>query len=206
VEVVADPSSGDTVRATVTISVVDDASETGFVFIDPAGTPQVGFPLFASLMHTEGDPIEPRWQWQRSMPDGTWADIPGAIQDIYIPTELDAGRRLRALVVFGNPRGDGEGLAGAVTERVPGEAQVIPTAGTGATPEEVFGVLGHSLAAVWLYDNATQTWAVYSPWNPPEANDLKTVSSNDVVWMDVISEVQFQGKTLYPGWNLVIVN
>ena len=205
VEVVADPSSGADVKATVTISVVD-VSETGFVFIDPAGVPQVGFPLFASLMHTEGEPIEPRWQWQRSMPDGAWADIPGAIQDIYIPTELDAGRRLRALVVFGNPRGDGEGLAGAVTERVPGEVQVIPTAGTGATPEEVFGVLGHNLAAVWLYDNATQTWAVYSPWNPPEVNDLKTVSSNDVVWMDVISEVQFQGKTLYPGWNLVIVN
>ena len=206
VEVVADPSSGADVRATVTISVVDDVSETGFVFIDPAGVPQAGAPLFASLMHTEGEPVEPRWQWQRSMPDGSWADIPGAIQDIYMPTELDAGRRLRALVVFGNPRGDGEGLAGAVTERLPGEAQVIPTAGTGAAPEEVFGVLEHNLAAVWRYDNATQTWAVYSPWNPPELNDLTTVSSNDVVWMDIISEVQFQGNTLYPGWNLVIVN
>ena len=205
VVVVADPSSGDSVRATVTISVVD-VSETVFVFVDPSGAPQEGVPLFASLLHTEGDPVEPRWQWQRSMPDGTWADIPGAIQDVYIPTELDAGRRLRALVVFGNPRGDGEGLAGAVTERLPGEARVIPTAGTGAAPEEVFGVLGHNLAAVWLYDNATQTWAVYSPWNPPEVNDLKTVSSGDVVWMDVISEVQFQGKTLYPGWNLIVVN
>ena len=205
VEVVADPSSGANVKTTVTISVVD-VSETGFVFIDPAGVPLVGFPLFASLMHTEGEPVGPRWQWQRSMPDGTWADIPGAIQDIYMPTELDAGRRLRALVVFGNPRGDGEGLAGAVTERLPGEAQVIPTAGTGTAPEEVFGVLEHNLAAVWRYDNATQTWAVYSPWNPPELNDLTTVSSNDVVWMDIISEVQFQGNTLYPGWNLVIVN
>ena len=207
VEVVAtDPGSGDSVRTTVTIRGADDASETGFVFIDPAGAPQVGFPLFASLLHPEGEPIEPRWQWQRSMPDGTWADIPGAVQDIYIPTELDSGRRLRALVVFGNPRGDGEGLAGAVTERVPGEAQVIPTAGTGATPEEVFGVVAHDLAAVWLYDNATQTWAVYSPWNPPETNDLKTVSRNDVVWMHIISEAQFQGNTLYPGWNLVILN
>ena len=207
VEVVAtDPSSGESVRTTVTIGEEDDGSETGFVFIDPAGAPQVGFPLFASLMHTEGNPIEPRWQWQRSMADGTWADIPGAVQDFYIPTELDAGRRLRALVVFGNPRGEGEGLAGAVTERVPGETQVIPTAGTGATPEEVFGVLAHNLAAVWLYDNATQSWAVYSPWNPPEVNDLKTVSSNDVVWMDIIGETQFQGKTLYPGWNLVVVN
>ena len=181
-------------------------AETGFVFIDPAGTPQVGAPLFAGLLHTEGEPVEPRWQWQRSMPDGTWADIPGAVQDIYVPTELDSGRRLRALVVFGNPRGDGQGLAGAVTERVPGEAQVIPTAGTGATPEEVFGVLGDGLAVVWFYDNATQTWAMYSPWNPPELNDLKTVSRGDGVWMDVINEVQFQGNTLYPGWNLVIVN
>lgn len=45
------------------------------------------------------------------------------------------------------------------------------TAGTGTTPEEVFGVLGYSLAAAWLYDNATQTWAVYSPWNTLELND-----------------------------------
>ena len=205
VEVVADPRSGADVRTTVTITVVDIA-ETGFVFIDPPGAPLVGAPLFASLMHTEGEPVEPRWQWQRSMPDGAWADIPGAIQETYTPSDLDAGRRLRALVVFGNPLGDGEGLAGAVTERLPGEAQEIPTAGTGAPPEEVFGVLGHSLAAAWLYDNATQTWAVYSPWNAPELNDLKTVSRNDVVWMDIISEVQFQGNTLYPGWNQVIVN
>jgi hypothetical protein len=35
----------------------------------------------------------------------------------------------------------------------------------------VFGVLGYSLAAAWLYDNATQTWAVYSPWNTLELND-----------------------------------
>ena len=205
VEVVADPSSGADVKTTVTITVTDVA-ETGFVFIDPAGTPMVGAPLFAGLLHTEGEPVEPRWQWQRSMPDGSWADIPGAILEIYTPSDLDAGRRLRALVVFGNPLGDGEGLEGAVTERVPGEAQVIPTAGTGAAPEEVFGVLGHSLAVVWQFDNATQTWAVYSPWNAPELNDLKTVSRGDVVWMDIISEAQFQGNTLYPGWNLVILN
>ena len=205
VEVVADPSSGADVKTIVTINVVDIA-ETGFVFIDPPGVPQVGALLFASLLHTEGDPIEPRWQWQRSMPDGAWADIPRAILEAYMPSDLDAGRRLRALVVFGNPRGDGEGLAGAVTERVPGEAQVIPTAGTGTAPEEMFDVLGHNLAVVWFYDNATQTWAAYSPANPPEVNDLKTISSNDVVWMEVISEVQFQGNTLRPGWNLVIVN
>ena len=108
VEVVADPRSGADVRTTVTITVVDIA-ETGFVFIDPPGAPQVGAPLFASLMHTEGEPVEPRWQWQRSMPDGAWADIPGAIQETYTPSDLDAGRRLRALVVFGNPLGDGEG-------------------------------------------------------------------------------------------------
>lgn len=205
VEVVADPRSGADVRTTVTITVTDVA-ETGFVFIDPAGAPLVGAPLFAGLLHTEGEPVEPRWQWQRSMPDGSWADIPGAILETYIPSDLDAGRRLRALVVFGNPQGDGEGLEGAVTERVPGEAQVIPTAGTGTAPEEVFGVLGHSLAVVWQFDNATQTWAVYSPWNAPELNDLKTVSRGDVVWMDIISEAQFQGNTLYPGWNLVILN
>ena len=39
-----------------------------------------------------------------------------------------------------------------------------------STPEEVFGGLGDALAVVWRYDNATATWASYSPDAPPELN------------------------------------
>ena len=204
VEVVADPNSGANVKTTVTITVTDVA-ETATVAITPAGQPEVGVELTATLTHGGGEPTDPAWQWQRSGSGGHWLNIAGATGTTYTPTEQDAGRRLRVIVFYGEP-GGGHGLAGAVTEALEGELQVIPTAGTGATPEEVFGVLEHNLEAVWRYDNATQTWAVYSMWNPPELNDLTTISSNDVVWMDIISEVQFQGNTLYPGWNLVIVH
>lgn len=61
----------------------------------------------------------------------------------------------------------------------------------------------------WPLSGSTATplkLGAYGLWNAPELSDLKTVSSNDVVWTDIISEAQFQGNTLYPGWNLVIVN
>jgi hypothetical protein len=41
------------------------------------------------------------------------ADIPGAIQETCTPTNPDTGRRLRALVVFGNPLGRRGGPGGS---------------------------------------------------------------------------------------------
>ena len=120
VEVVADPSSGANVTVTVTINVVD-APETATVSISPAGQPQAGQPLTATLTHSGGEPGDPRWHWQRSAVGGLWLNIAGATLPEYTPTEEDAGRRLRALVTYNEPQGGQAGLAGAITEALPDE-------------------------------------------------------------------------------------
>ena len=78
--------------------------------------------LRATLTHGGGEPTNPAWQWQRSGSGGHWLNIniAGATGTSYTPTELDAGRRLRIIVLYGEP-GGGYGLAGAVTEVLEGE-------------------------------------------------------------------------------------
>ena len=72
-----------------------------------------------------------------------------------------------------------------------------------STPQEVFGSLGDNLVVVWRYDNATATWASYAPGAPAEINDLAGVSRGNIVWVQVTANADFQGATLYGGWNLV---
>ena len=127
VEVVAEPSRTGKVRATVDIDVVDVA-ESASVTITPEGQPQVGEALTATLTHEGGEPVEPCWQWHRSTSGGLWVAIQGAGQAQYTPTERDAGRRLRAIVTFGEPGGDGQGVAGAVTPALAGEIATGPAA------------------------------------------------------------------------------
>ena len=120
VEVVAEPRLSSTVRTTVHIRLVDVA-ESATVSISPAGQPKVGQALTATLTHGGGEPADPRWQWHRSAGDGLWASIQGATSTAYTPTERDAGRRLRAIVTYGEPDGSGDGVAGAITPALPGE-------------------------------------------------------------------------------------
>ena len=127
VEVVAEPSRTGKVRATVDIDVVDVA-ESASVTITPEGQPEVGEALTATFTHDGGEPVEPRWQWHRSTSDGLWVAIQGASQAPYTPTERDAGRRLRAIVTFGEPDGDGQGVAGAVTQALAGAVAMGPAA------------------------------------------------------------------------------
>ena len=150
VEVVATPSSGDTVRATVTISVVD-APEAATVAISPAGQPQAGQPLTATLTHSGGEPGDPRWQWQRSAVGGLWLNIAGATLSQYTPTEEDSGRRLRALATYREPQGGQVGLAGAVTEALPGEEPAPETAARFDANNDGRIDLSETLAAIAAY-------------------------------------------------------
>ena len=72
-----------------------------------------------------------------------------------------------------------------------------------STPQEVFGDLGDALIVVWRYDNASATWASYSPDAPAELNDLTGVSRGNIVWIQVSARVEFQGGDLFTGWNLI---
>ena len=83
------------------------------------------------------------------------------------------------------------------------ESFTVVTTPVVSTPKEVFGVLGDKLVVVWRYDNATATWASYSPGAPAELNDLTGVSRGDIVWVQVTEDVMFQGESLKAGWNLI---
>ena len=78
------------------------------------------------------------------------------------------------------------------------------------TPEEVFGGLieAEVLVSVWRYsiDETGSDWDSFDPQfvNEPGINDLETVSKGDIVWIRVTENVaDFQGATLYAGWNLI---
>ena len=63
------------------------------------------------------------------------------------------------------------------------------------------------LTVVWHFDNATKAWSFYDP--RPEvaaAVDLTEVTSGDNVWIQVTANMDFQGKTVTAGWNLVTLN
>ena len=72
---------------------------------------------------------------------------------------------------------------------------------------DVFADLSEAgqVLVVWRYRNATQTWASYdfNPEVPAEINDLKLVSTGDIVWVKVTEDVVFQGERLLAGWNLI---
>ena len=95
---------------------------------------------------------------------------------------------------------------GSTDENIVTETFEVVTTPVVSTPQEVFGGLGDNLVVVWRYDNATATWASYSPGAPAELNDLTGISRGDIVWIQVTADVEFQGQTLYlgtTGWNLI---
>ena len=149
VEVVAEPSRGSRVRATVDIDVVDVA-ESASVTISPDGQPRVGEALTATLTHGGGEPVEPRWQWYRSTPGGPWVAIEGADEPRYTPTERDAGARLRVIATYGEPDGGAEGVAGAVTQALAGEPDTSPVARSDANGDGRID-LSETLAAIAAY-------------------------------------------------------
>ena len=135
VVVVADPRRGGTDRVTVTINVID-VPETASLTLAPEGTPAQGQELTAAIDHPGGEATVMDWQWQRSADGMTWQTIPGAGTGSYTPTKIDAGLRLRVIVLY-RPPGDDESLAlaGLVTPPLPGEAATPspdPQAGQGS--------------------------------------------------------------------------
>ena len=89
----------------------------------------------------------------------------------------------------------------AVSVRTSVEVADIVTRPTG----EVFASLieAGQLTVVWRYDNKTGSWASYDPNAPAELNDLEEVSTANIVWVQVTESVQFQGGSLFAGWNLI---
>ena len=81
-----------------------------------------------------------------------------------------------------------------------------PLASTEANTEDIFAdlIADGNLVRVWRYSNADQLWSFYDP--EPEfadVNTLKKTGAPDIVWVLVKTEQEFQGQTLFPGWNLI---
>ena len=93
---------------------------------------------------------------------------------------------------------------------VPHIIEIVPPPLTGP-PEQVFKYLiqAGSLIAVWRYDDLTKVWSLFDPHiagHMAELNDLKSVSSGDIVWVNMGNTHHFQGDILRAGWNLIVLN
>lgn len=70
-----------------------------------AGTPRVGATLIARPGLWSNTPTAYRYQWQRTLPGGTYDPIEGADQQTYVPTEDDYSYTLRVQVSASNAAG-----------------------------------------------------------------------------------------------------
>ena len=84
-----------------------------------------------------------------------------------------------------------------------------PPASTQANTQEIFAVVidnDANLVRVWRYNNATAEWSFYDPRDEfADANTLEKTGAGDIVWVNVNIEQEFQGQTLFPGWNLIVL-
>ena len=91
---------------------------------------------------------------------------------------------------------------------VPEEAPEDPEDPTVATNDtaDVFAaeIAADNLARVWMFSNEMQAWSFFDP-RPAFAavNTYTQVSSGDIVWVNVAAQTTFQGRTLFPDWNLI---
>jgi hypothetical protein len=74
-------------------------------------------------------------------------------------------------------------------------------------PAEIFAdVIANddNLVRVWRFSNAAQDWEFYDPRAAfASANTLEKSGTGDIVWINVVNEQDFQGSSLYGGWNLI---
>ena len=85
-------------------------------------------------------------------------------------------------------------------------ASKAPAAAATTAPSVIFADLianEDNLVRVWRFDNATQGWNFFDPRPAFEAaNTLAKSGAGDIVWINVVAEQEFQGSTLFEGWNL----
>ena len=86
----------------------------------------------------------------------------------------------------------------------PGPVEAIPDIITRPSSEAFKDLVDKGLLiVVWSYDNPTRSWSSYDPAAPEELDNLRYVSTGDIVWIEVARDTQFQDRALYAGWNLI---
>ena len=101
--------------------IVLDVEEPGVVTL-PAGEPEIGVRLQATLEDPDGGVSGAAWQWARSADGQTgWTNISGATSSDYTPGNADASVYLRATVTYEDRRGPGKEASALTGDLVPGE-------------------------------------------------------------------------------------
>ena len=85
----------------------------------------------------------------------------------------------------------------------------VTDAPVSTAPADVFEALieAETLISVWFYDNENvdDRWDSYSPAVPDEVNDLDTVATGAVVWVELSEAATFQGESYMAGWSLIVL-
>ena len=63
------------------------------------------------------------------------------------------------------------------------------------------------LITIWSFEAATQTWLVYDPLAPAQANTLSYLMERRTYWIAVTVDTtlifEARTRTIYKGWNLI---
>jgi len=95
-------------------------------------------------------------------------------------------------------------VTGSVSLKVVATTAAVVAASTAT--EDVFAdsIAADNLVRVWKFSNADQSWSFYDPREAfAAANTLTDTVSGDIVWVNVEADEEFQGETLFSGWNLI---
>ncbi len=132
--------------------------------------PLVGQVIRAMLVDPDGGVGGEEWEWERSDGEsGAWEGIPGANTDMYEPTGVDVGYRLRAKVVYGDIK-----AAGRISHSEP--TLPVYQMGTVALSPKV-PVVGEPVTARFSHTDSLQqdlTWR----WD-------SSPGTGTVVWTDI---------------------
>ena len=110
---------------TAPVGNVNDAPTAGPTISDT--TPTEGEALTVNLL-TIADPdgttglvdgtVIPTFQWEQSADGLAWTSIPGAVNQLFVPTQTQVGLRLRVVVTFVDDNGTTETVTSAATDVV----------------------------------------------------------------------------------------
>jgi hypothetical protein len=134
-------------------------------------------------------------------------DREGNFTTTFIVPQIETG----AQSVKAEVGGDTSGTTASASFTVLKE-QTGATTGPSSAPQDTAAAFasiidnGDNLVRAFRFNNETQGWAFFDP-RPAfaSANDLTTVAGGDILWVRVNTAQDFNGLSLFAGWNLIVM-
>jgi hypothetical protein len=188
----------------ITTSAVHDVPEASIIIEPISGPPGTtisvkaeGFKTFSTVSSLQLGDIDVRP-----------APVPSTDQngtfsvDILVPQLNTGAQTVKATV---------SGTTASVSFTVT-ETAATPTSAPASAEQDTHTVFApvidndDNLVRVFRFDNATQGWAFFDP-RPAfaSANDLVTAAGGDILWVRVNKAQDFNGLSLFDGWNLIVL-